>query len=301
MLCPPILNKGDKVALVAPGGAVDEIKIRFAKEVIIGKGFEPVCGDHLLGRSNYFSGTDEERASDLQKALDDPEIKAVFMARGGYGITRIIDRLDFTAFLRNPKWLCGFSDITALLNHHPEVVSVHGPMPTTFSKDRNSTDQLFDFLMGKDLDYTVRENRYNKKGSVIAPLVGGNLTLVCHCLGSASEIDMDGKILFVEEIGEALYAIDRLMVQLKRAGKLANLAGIIVGQFSAVRDSQIPFGKDAYGIIRSHVEEYGYPCLFGFPAGHDTENLPLPISGLVSLDVRESENSRVSACFGNGI
>jgi muramoyltetrapeptide carboxypeptidase len=276
MRIPPLLNQGDKIALVSPAKKTQS-NLEPALEIIKSWGIEPILGKNVLAAFNYFAGTDEQRLSDLQWALDDPEIKAIIVARGGYGTTRILDQLDWSKFDLNPKWICGFSDITsflALLNNQ-NVSSIHGPMGVSLTWDEQSSVALQEILFKGKLEYQIAHHEKNKFGTTKAPLTGGNLSIICNSIGTASEIQTKGKILFLEEVGEYLYHLDRMLIQLKRAGKLDSIKGLIVGDFSSMKDHQDSFGKEVLQIISENISHLEIPVAFGFPLGHELKNLPV--------------------------
>ena len=258
---------------------------------------EVVLGQHIYARPYRFASTAAQRAEDLPGALDDPTVKAVFALRGGYGTTHIVDQLDFTQFLKSSKWVIGFSDITTLpiRLHQLGNVSVHGAMPKNFLKPQyaSSLTSLKKPCSSKALLglYTL-----NSLGTVTAPVVGGNLTLICNNLGTPSALDTNNKILVIEEVGEWLYALDRAMVQLKRTGKLRHLAGLVVGRMIDTKDDpNNPFGKSAEEIIKEHVAAYDYPIAFNFPIGHEASNLAFSHGRIGQLCV---EKDKVSLVFG---
>ncbi len=228
---------------------------------------------------NYFSGTDEERLNELQAMLDSDAIDAIIFGRGGYGITRIIDTINFTRFKKKPKWLIGYSDITALHTHiHSKykIATLHAPMAAAFNEGNNPfISSIRNAITGKKINYTCDGYTLNKKGIATGQLVGGNLALLAHVCGTASDIDTKNKILFIEDIGEYIYNIDRMLLQLKRSGKLQQLAGLIVGSFSGIKDTERPFGKTVNDSIAEMIQEYNYPVCFNFPVGHATENVAL--------------------------
>lgn len=260
-------------------------------------GLQVAFGKNLFNAEHQFSGSDAERAEDLQHFLDDPQIKAVISARGGYGTLRIIDRLDFSAFKKSPKWVIGYSDITVLHSHihrHCKTATLHATMPINFLRDDYSTASLGKALFGEKLVYDSKNETSvkNRNGNAEAPIVGGNLSLLYAMLGSASDIDTNGKILFIEDLDEYCYHIDRMLLSLKRAGKLSGLKGLIVGGMTDMRDNTIPFGKNAEEIIAEHTAEYTYPVVYGFPAGHDIRNYALPLGKSIRLEV-SGEDSRI--------
>ena len=290
MIHPPFLREDDKIALISAAGIVNRESIGKARLLLETEGFAVEVGPHAFDTHNLFAGTDSERASDMQRALDDPEVKAIFFTRGGYGSIRTLMLLDWSGFLRSPKWLVGFSDITvfhACLSTM-KVASVHGVMPSFFFEDgerSGSFDQLLDLLRGKSLKYQIPHNPLNLTGSCSGQLVGGNLSLLISLRGTPLGQPFDGKVLFIEDISEYDYHIDRMMMNLKFSGALSNLAGMIVGYFTDTKSGDTPFGTDAYGIIRDAVEGYGYPVAFGFPAGHETPNYPLLMGSEISMDM----------------
>jgi muramoyltetrapeptide carboxypeptidase len=291
MKTPAYLSKGDKVAIVATARKISKEEIIPAAELIEQLGLQVVFGKHLFNESNQFAGTDEERATDLQTMLDDTSIKAIIIARGGYGTVRIIDKIDFTNFIQHPKWVVGYSDVTVLHSHIHTlgIETIHGTMPINFFKNKEATTSLFNALFGDSLTYTFASSLLNRTGKVQAPLVGGNLSLIYALMGSSSEIDTTGKILFIEDLDEYLYHVDRMMMALKRAGKLNHLAGLVVGGMTEMKDNVIPFGKTVEEIIINAVEEYDYPVCFHFPAGHIHKNMALFFGRTSSLMITNEE------------
>lgn len=255
-------------------------------------GYQVKVGATVGGSSNnYFSGTDEERLSDLQQMLDDKQIKAILCARGGYGTGRIIEQIDFTQFKKHPKWIVGFSDITVLHMHiwsNYSLSSLHAPMAAAFNNGEASNEwvgSLRKALAGEKAVYQCTPHPLNKGGKARGRLVGGNLCLLAHLIGTSSDYKTKGKILFVEDIGEHLYSADRLLYQLKRSGKLSQLAGLVIGGFTDSKDTDRPFGKSAYELIHDVVKEYNYPICFDFPVSHNKENYALKIGVKYSLHV----------------
>ncbi|MEA5404943.1 LD-carboxypeptidase [Arcicella sp. DC2W] len=293
MIQPKALQKGDTVGLVALACKVDFDLIKPAIEVIENIwGLNVVLGTSLTSKYHQFAGTDEIRANDFQLMLDDPNIKAIISARGGYGSSRLLDTIDFTNFIQNPKWVTGFSDITAVLCHIHTlgIESIHSTMLKLFMQDGGefALETLRKVLFGESLAYNIPAHSLNKKGIAKGELVGGNLAMLTHIIGSNSDVDTAGKILFLEDVGEYLYSIDRMMIQLKRAGKLQSLAGLIVGHFSDLEDNEVQFGKNANEIIQDAVAEYNFPVCYGFPVGHEPENWALPCGRAISLSVEEN-------------
>ncbi|MDR1756918.1 MAG: LD-carboxypeptidase [Culturomica sp.] len=288
MIRPSYLQSGDKVALVSPAGIVAAAQLQHAEEVLRSWGLEPVRGRHALAQFGYFAGTDAERAEDLQGALDSEEIRAIFCTRGGYGCLRIVEKLDYSTFQGNPKWLIGFSDITVLHTKLTSlgIESLHGPMPKSFEKTTGEAmEQLRRFLFGEVTSYRVPPHPLNREGTVRSDLTGGNLSLL-HCIrSSVIEYRQKGAILFIEDVGENLYAIDRMMLSFKLTGRLDDLQGLIVGGFSDMCAGN--FGKTAEEIIREAVDEYDYPLCFGFPAGHIPGNYPLILGSSIELSIEQ--------------
>ncbi len=292
MITPPFLNPGDKVAIVSTARKVTEPEMNPAVELLQQWGLKAVFGKNLFRELNQFAGTDTERTEDFQAALNDNSIKAILFARGGYGTVRIIDKIDWSVMKENPKWLIGFSDVTVTHSHvyqHMGIETIHAPMAFNLSKVTNEVKQkLNDILTGAPLKYEIGENIFsdiNRTGEAEGELVGGNLSILYSMLGSSSSIDTNGKILFLEDIDEYLYHIDRMMMSLKRAGKLYKLAGLVVGAMSDMRDNKVRFNKTAEEIISEAVQEYSYPVLYGFPSGHIRNNMPLVIGRKVRLSV----------------
>lgn len=294
MIRPAFLRQGDTVCIVAPGRKLDRGIIHSAASIVERWGLKVKIGKNLFSeKHNYLSGTDAERLNDLQEALDDAAIHAIICARGGYGLTRILDQVDFTLFARTPKWICGFSDITALhlklqsLN----IQSIHGTMPVQFSDSSfaSSAKQLRDILFGEDISITASASVHNRPGEAVGESVGGNLSLLAESLGTASELLTDNKILIIEETGEYIYRLDRMLVQLKRAGKIKNLAGLVVGHMTDIREGALPFGESFEQLIRYHTKEFSYPIAFNFPTGHDNPNMAWIEGALAKLVVTQTE------------
>jgi muramoyltetrapeptide carboxypeptidase len=248
----------------------------------------------LFSESHQFAGTDEVRTKALQELLDDNTVQAIICARGGYGTVRIIDTLDFAAFSKHPKWLIGFSDITVLHTHiwqHYGIATIHAAMAFSFQPDRideENATTLHAVLFGENSTYSFAPDPHNRAGTAKATLLGGNLSVLYSTLGSPSDLDTKGCILFLEDLDEYLYHIDRMMMNMKRNGKLSNLAGLVIGGMNDMRDNTIPFGKTAHEIIAEHVAEYKYPVAFGFPAGHEKKNLALVFGTEYALEVKDN-------------
>lgn len=280
---PPYLKPGDTIGIVCPAGYMPFEKAAECVRVLQEEwGFKVKVGSTLGSRSEtYFSGTDEERLADFQKMLDDDEISAVLCGRGGYGMGRIIDQIDFKKFRKKPKWVIGFSDITIFHTHlytNYHISSLHAPMAAAFNEEGYLNEYVLSLkaaLEGKWIKYTCAGHELNRPGEAVGELVGGNLALLVHGIGTSSELKTAGRILFIEDIGEQKYSIDRMMHQLKRSGKLDDLAGLIVGCFADTKDTDRPFGEDVRHIIFNAVKEYKYPVCFDFPVSHNTENYAL--------------------------
>jgi muramoyltetrapeptide carboxypeptidase len=296
---PSYLKVGDTVAIVAPSGVLLNRNNEVAQAVTLLKswGLHVVIGKHVFKQNGHFAGTDAERAQDMQQMLDNPKIKALWCARGGYGTVRMLDYLDFTQFRKHPKWLLGYSDITALHNlfHNLGYESIHTIMCTSLSEDSTGLEQSIstfkDAIFGKPLLYTLEGSKDNKVGKATAPLVGGNLTMLHTMLGSSTSIDTSGKILFIEEIGEYAYHIDRMLQSLKRAGYFEKCQGIIVGDITKVRKNTTEFGRTIEEIILDAVAEYHFPVAFNMPAGHEKDNRALILGRTVQLNVSKEQTT----------
>src|SRR5688572_14682613 len=264
MIQPPLLQKNDLVGIVAPGRKLDAGVLREAVKMVESWGLTVRVGKNLTNSSHaYLAGSDAERLEDLQHMLNDSSVKAILCARGGYGTTRILDQLDFSSFLKNPKWVCGFSDITAL---HMKlqalgVQSIHGTMPVLFSKpdSLSSVEALRKILHGEQSVWHVRPHAHNRVGNGEGGVIGGNLSLLVDSLGTSSEINTKNKILVIEEVDEYVYRIDRMLVQLKRAGKLQHLKGLVVGHMTELKETELPFGESIETIVRNQVEGFNFP------------------------------------------
>lgn len=280
---PPYLKKGDTIGLICPSGYMPIEKVQTCIHVLQQWGYKVKIGKTVGHQYHYFSGTDEERLNDLQTMIDDDSIQAVLCARGGYGLSRIVDQINFKKFRKNPKWIIGYSDITLLHSHlytKYKIASLHSPMAAAFNNGEHTNryiQSLRKILRGQKGNYVTTPHLFNKPGKVTGTLVGGNLSLLCHVCGTPSDISTNGKILFLEDVGEYLYNIDRMLQQLKRIGKLKGLAGLIFGGFSDAKDTVIPYGKTIDEILADAVKEYEYPICFNFPIGHSNENYPVKI------------------------
>lgn len=291
-MVPPFLKHGDKVVIVSPSGNIDSKYIDGAVEVLTEWGLNPEVSEFARGQVGRFSGTVEERVADLQAAIDDEEVKAILCSRGGYGLVQIIDLLDFTTFEINPKWIIGFSDITVLhaVTSAIDVVSLHSIMAkhlTELPAESKPVQMLHDILFGKTLpDCSCEAHPLNRKGTSEGSVVGGNLSVLFGLRGTHFDLDCYQKILFLEDVGEKPYHIDRMMQNLKMGGVLENLKGLIVGQFTEYEEDPL-MGKTVYEIIADAVSEYDFPVCFNFPAGHVEENIPLMLGAEITLQVKE--------------
>jgi muramoyltetrapeptide carboxypeptidase len=288
---PSFLKTGDNVAVVATAKRLQS-GIEKGIDLIKSWGLNVIVGKHVFDESNLFAGSDLERLNDIQLALDDPKIKAIIMVRGGYGTTRILDQLDFTAFKSSPKWICGYSDMTALHQKLNNIgfSSIHSTMVNVMGKEdyANSDETLKNALFGKPLSYNFNHKCKNRIGETSGELCGGNLSIVCNSIGTSSEVSTSGKILFIEEVGEYLYNLDRMLVQLKRAGKFENLKGLVVGHFTNMKDHKDSFGLDEFEIIQAQCSDYEFPIAFGFHAGHEIPNYALYLGQEVLLSVKDN-------------
>lgn len=285
---PPVLRPGDLIYITAPAKAIEQEHVLFAKELFEDEGFRVMISEHCLGQNNYFSGTDEERQADLQFGMDHPEVKAIICARGGYGCVRILDRLQWAGMLREPKWMVGFSDVTVF--HHRlqrfGISSIHGSMVLNF-KDNSSEalNTMMAALKGTDVSIECPPTPSNKNGAAEGRLIGGNLSIVYSLLGTDDQLDFTDAILFVEDLAEHLYHIDRMFYALKKCGALDRIKGLIVGGMTDMEDTATPFGKTLDEIILEHFQFRNIPIAFGFPAGHISDNRALILGDQCKLEV----------------
>ncbi|GAB4015453.1 LD-carboxypeptidase [Spirosoma migulaei] len=298
-MLPPFLRPGDTVGVVAPASWFPYEELADGLRILRDDWHLNVIeGESLHAIDGPFAGSDDLRRADIQRLFDDPTVKAVFAARGGYGCYRIADGLDLLGIKANPKWLVGFSDVTVLLSllHNHNIVSLHGLMPRQFGDPARaaSLESVRQWLFGEfPAHYIVPTHPLNRPGHAKGNLVGGNLTMLVNSIGTPTDVDFTDKILFIEDIDETLFSLDRMMTQLRRSGRLENLAGLVVGQFTDMRANQsLPFGKDSFEIIADKVAAYSYPVLVDFPAGHVEFNLALPIGKSVELVVGK-DNARL--------
>lgn len=286
---PESLKRGDKIAILCPASKITE-DLSKALEIISNWGLDPVILESVNAQHHQFAGNDNLRANDLQQALDNPDYKAILTGRGGYGSIRIIDQLNFDKFRNKPKWIVGFSDITVIHSHiqkNFQIPTIHGPMAQSFlDATTTSLDSLYKALFGFDTNLNYNYTEFpNQDGAATGVLTGGNLTILQSVIASPSDVDYEKKILFIEDIGESLYNIDRMLYTLKRANKLSKLHGLIIGGFTKLKGSTLSFGQDYREIIMDKVSEYEYPIAFGFPAGHIDDNRALIFGSRVFLEV----------------
>jgi len=296
MIRPISLMSGDRVGIVAPGRKVTAADINTAIKTFASWGIEIELAPNLFSEDHsYLSSSDAKRGDDFQRMLDDDRIKAIICARGGYGTTRIIDKLDFSKFIHTPKWVVGFSDITALHLRifNLGVESLHAIMPVLFDKPEyaSSISGLQKILFGQDISISAEASELNKSGIVSGKVIGGNLSLLVDSLGTPGEPDPKSKILIVEEIDEHLYKVDRMFTHLKRAGILEKIAGLVIGHMTALKDSDLRFGETVEDIVLNKVSEFGYPVAFKFPIGHESPNLAWRHGSLMTLTVDENGSS----------
>ena len=293
MIQPSHLKQGDTIGIVCPSGYIPLEKVQICIQTLEKWGYQVRLGKTVGAKKDSFSGTDTERAADLQFMLDDPTVKAILCARGGYGASRIISVINFKHFNEQPKWVIGFSDITVL---HAAILkqncmSIHGPMAAAFAKGEAGEpyiQSLKQVLEGQKTSYTLPAHIMNNMGSTKAELVGGNLCILAHLIGSKNAIDTSGKILFLEDVGEYHYNIDRLMIQCKNAGMFDHLAGLVVGGFTDLKDPSSDFGATAYDIIKEHTSAYTYPICFDFPISHSLPNFAIKQGQEYSLEISEA-------------
>jgi muramoyltetrapeptide carboxypeptidase len=290
MIQPQSLQPGDCIGIVCPAGTIPLEKVQKCIETLTQWGYQVKLGNTVGQKHFTFAGTDEERTADLQNMLNDPSVKAILCGRGGYGLSRIIDRLDFSIFKSQPKWVIGFSDITILhaALQKNDAMSIHGPMAAAFNKGPEGEpyiQSIRNLLEGKATQYCANPHPYNQMGKVTAPIIGGNLCLIAHMIGSKISMDTQGKILFLEDIGEYHYNLDRMVIQIKNAGLFENLAGLVIGGFSEMKDESTDFGAGAFEIIHSHVQGGAYPICYDFPISHGLANYPIKVGAAYHLAI----------------
>ncbi|MDP4266437.1 MAG: LD-carboxypeptidase [Bacteroidota bacterium] len=288
MLIPSYLKPGDTIGIISTARKISKSELKPAIKLFEDWGLNVVTGKNIFNSCNQFAGNDEERASDLQDMLDNDDIKAIICARGGYGTVRIVDLINFNNFINKPKWLIGYSDITVLHSHIQNlgVETLHAIMPVNINKaSAYAIETLRKALFGEDLKYEVKANIFNRTGEANGTITGGNLSVLYSIAGSRSEVDFKDKILFLEDLDEYLYHIERMLINLKRRGIFRQISGLIIGGMTEMHDNTIPFGNDAYEIINDIVSDYNYPVCYNFPAGHIDDNRALILGRDISLKV----------------
>lgn len=299
LIQPPYLKVGDTVAIVAPSGILNnrQAEVQRAVKLLESWGLHALVGKHVFSKDNHFAGTDAQRCEDFQNAMDNPSVSAIWCARGGYGTVRILDKLNYTKLKKDPKWLIGYSDITALHNdfHNEGFETIHAMMCTSLTADERGLDETIvtfkKALFGDPLSYTLKGSNYNKIGSVNAPIVGGNLTMLHTMLGSKSSLDTSGKILFIEEIGEYKYHVDRMLQSMKRAGYFDNCAGVLVGDMTKMRKNTTAWGSSVEQLILDALSDYDFPIAFNIPAGHEDDNRAMILGQNVELVVGKDQST----------
>ncbi len=296
MIQPQNLQAGDIIGMVCPAGSIPMEKVQKCVETLTGWGYQVKLGKTVGAKMNCFSATDSERAADLQEMLDDTTVKAVLCGRGGYGVSRIIGQINWSVFAQQPKWIIGFSDITVLHGalQSAGYMSIHGPMAAAFNKGAEGEpyiQALKAILEGRKTQYEAAPNTLNKFGAVTAPMVGGNLCMIAHLIGSVNSFETEGKILFIEDVGEYHYNLDRLLIQVKNAGLLHKLAGLVVGGFTEMKDPSTDFGATALEMIHAHVKEFTFPICFDFPISHGLPNYPIKEGAIYELTVAANKVS----------
>ena len=295
MIAPLPLVPGDKIGIIAPSRKVTYEDLMNAEKLIEEWGFKVEYGESIYDVEHQFAGKDEDRAEDFIRMIKNPEVRAILCARGGYGTVRLLENLDPKVIKANPKWIIGYSDITVLHSYLNQVVgmeTIHATMPINLTSQAIGTEswkKLFHILNGEMVDYLFPTSELNRKGKATGPIVGGNLSVLFSLRGTFCDLETDGRILFLEDLDEYLYHIDRMMMNLKISGKLKNLKGLVVGGMTEMKDNTVPFGKSAYEIIADAVSDYTYPVAFNFPAGHCEPNLPLILGRDIILDVKNDQ------------
>ncbi len=290
MITPPFLKKNDTVGIVAPAGRITEKKIARAVRIFNDWGLKVELGRNIFKRKNTFAGNDKQRKDDFQNVIDREDIKAVICARGGYGTLRIINKIDFKKFRQNPKWIVGFSDITVIHSYLQQKVkceSIHSVMPGNFPEndvESKSLNSLKDILFGGKTEYSINSHSLNRTGEAEGILIGGNLSVLYSLQGTNLEIDTNDKILFIEDVNEYLYHVDRMISNFKLSGKLDNLKGLVVGHMNRMKDSPVAFGESACEILQRAVEEYNYPVIYNFPAGHIKQNMAIILGRKIKMN-----------------
>jgi muramoyltetrapeptide carboxypeptidase len=297
LIIPPFLNPGDRISIAATARFTDDEKLSLAVKCIQNAGFEAHLPKGLNERKNQFAGDDSHRATLLNSLIRDEKTRAILCFRGGYGTGRILNAIDYKAWIRNPKWIIGYSDLTCLQNYLIEqlnMASIHGTMPVDFQEvDEPNFNQVIQLLKGSELDYEAAWHKLNRTGVATGPLIGGNLSVIYSMMGSDTQLNTNGAVLFLEDLDEYLYHIDRMMLSLERGGLLSKLSGLIVGGMSSMNDNTIPFGYEAEEIIHHYVDKYNYPVCFNFPSGHQRKNSPWVQGKKIRLIVNDNQPSKI--------
>jgi muramoyltetrapeptide carboxypeptidase len=292
LLRPPYLRTGDTIIILSTARKVTVEEMARSISIFESWGLKVLLGDTVGLSYNQYAGTDRERLNDFQQAIDDADIRAIICARGGYGTVRMVDDIDWTGMLSHPKWVTGFSDMTYLhvhLNQTLGVQTLHSSVPALFHRNTpEAIDSIRQHLFGEEVIYQLSANPLNRYGEAQGIMIGGNLSILYSITGTKSGFNTAGKILFIEDIDERLYHLDRMMINLKRSGKLHDLAGLIVGGMTSMTDNEIPFGKTAEEIIAEHIAPYGYPVCYDFPAGHIADNRAIVLGRLTNMKVGDT-------------
>ena len=299
MITPPTLKEGDLIYITAPAKATDKASVLYTKKFLEQKGYRVLLSEHCLGVHHYFSGTDEERTADMQFGIDHPEVKAILCARGGYGCVRIVDEINWANMLREPRWIIGFSDITVF--HHRliklGVKSIHGSMPLNFeSNSKEALETMLTILKGEKPIICCDVSTANHVGTAEGILMGGNLSIVFSLLGTDDSLNFDGGILFLEDLAEQLYHLDRMFFALKKAGAFSKIKGLIIGGMTDLEDTDNPTGLTIHQIVSHHFKYSKIPICYDFPIGHFEDNRSVIVGGDVKLDV---SNTGVSLSYLN--
>lgn len=294
MIQPKFLQAGDVIGIFAPARKISEAEVLPAIKMIEEAGFRVKLAPGLFASDRQFAGEDASRAADLQSLINDPQVRAILCARGGYGTVRIIEHIDWRRLSLDPKWVIGYSDVTVLHSHiqrHLFMQTIHGPMPVNFTQEGNgqALQSLWELLSGKMQQYRISPHSLNRAGDTEGMLCGGNLSVLYSLLGSPSDLEPDGKILFLEDLDEYLYHIDRMMMNLKRNRWFERISGLLVGGLTDMNDNAVPFGRSAEEIVREAVEPYRFPVAFGFPAGHQPDNRAMLMGGFLRMRVGGTE------------
>lgn len=294
MQIPPYLKKGDKIGIISTASNIGKDNIIKAVDLLNSIGYEVLLGQNVFEKFNQFAGTDNQRKSDLQFMLNNIELKAIICSRGGYGTLRSIQKINWDLFKIYPKWIVGFSDITVLHSqlNLMKIASIHGVMPNYFFEDDIASESflcLSNTLKGNNIQYEIMPSKFNKNGKFSGELIGGNLSILYSLRGTPFDIDTTNKILFIEDLAEYYYHIDRILMNLKTGGKLQQLSGLIVGSFTGMKDNDTPFGKGIEEIILDIVSEYNFPVIFNFPAGHQNKNLAIKLGCTATIDANREK------------